>query len=140
MVQVVHAILLIGHKYVLQLRDNKPEIPARGMWSLFGGTREKGESSKDTLLREINEELSISIDNYHFHWSFEHYSDFLGQQVHYTIYSSDITRQWADCRLKEGQKFQAFHFPELQSLNIPDFIRNNLERHYYLNSFTGDAD
>jgi len=32
-----------------------------GLWSLPGGTREDGENVKDTLIREINEELGINV-------------------------------------------------------------------------------
>lgn len=40
-IQSAHAILLVSGNYVLQLRDDKPTISARGQWSLFGGWGEK---------------------------------------------------------------------------------------------------
>ncbi len=44
-------------RLLLQLRDDKPGIPAPGAWGLFGGHVEPGERIADAFLREMQEEL-----------------------------------------------------------------------------------
>lgn len=48
-------------RLILQERDNKPDIIAPGEISIFGGETKIGETSGETAIREINEELSLSI-------------------------------------------------------------------------------
>ena len=74
---VAHVILLVDNCYVLQLRDNKPNIAAPGKWSLFGGMVESGESPREALVREIQEELSIKLSNFRPFWVVNRFSDFL---------------------------------------------------------------
>jgi 2-amino-4-hydroxy-6-hydroxymethyldihydropteridine diphosphokinase len=42
---------------LLQLRDNKPEIPYPNTWGTFGGQIEEGEEPLSAIIREIKEEL-----------------------------------------------------------------------------------
>ena len=51
------ALIYEGDKYLLQLRDNNPEIPCPNQWSFFGGSLDKNESPWEGLQRELNEEL-----------------------------------------------------------------------------------
>ena len=44
-------------RLLLQLRHDRPGVPAAGMWGLFGGHVEPGERPQDTFLREVDEEL-----------------------------------------------------------------------------------
>lgn len=45
----------------LQLRDDKPAIPHPNQWALFGGHVEEGEEPATAVIREIAEELTISL-------------------------------------------------------------------------------
>lgn len=45
-------------RVLLQHRDDKPDIPAAGLWGLFGGHVEPGESPAEAFLREMEEELT----------------------------------------------------------------------------------
>ena len=47
--------------YILQQRDTKEEIFFPGFWGNFGGAIEPEETPADALVREIGEELGISI-------------------------------------------------------------------------------
>ncbi len=49
------------NKFLLVLRDDKPTIPNPNCWSLFGGAIEDGETPRQTLDRELKEELNIKI-------------------------------------------------------------------------------
>jgi 8-oxo-dGTP diphosphatase len=42
---------------LLLLRDDKPDIPSPNMWDLPGGRLESGEGPRESLLREMGEEL-----------------------------------------------------------------------------------
>jgi len=48
-------------KILFQLRDNKPNIPNPGLWAIFGGGMNPGETPKKTAIREIKEELGLVI-------------------------------------------------------------------------------
>ncbi len=45
----------------LQLRDAFPDIPAPGQWGTFGGQIESGETPLVAAIRELEEELGISL-------------------------------------------------------------------------------
>jgi 2-amino-4-hydroxy-6-hydroxymethyldihydropteridine diphosphokinase len=47
---------------LLQLRDNKSEIPYPNCWGTFGGQIEEGEQPKAAIMREIEEELGYRPD------------------------------------------------------------------------------
>ena len=58
-------VLILEHKktYLLQLRDNKKNIPECNKWGLFGGQKEKNENKLNCIKREILEELNYRISN-----------------------------------------------------------------------------
>jgi len=47
---------------LLQLRDDKPDLLYPNMWTLFGGAVEPGEDRDQAILRELQEELELTID------------------------------------------------------------------------------
>ena len=49
-------------KLLFQLRDNNDKISNPNTWGLFGGGIEKGETPKQAIIREIKEELDITLD------------------------------------------------------------------------------
>lgn len=48
-------------RLLLQLRDGKPDIAQPGRISFFGGRREKRETSLQCIVREITEEISVTL-------------------------------------------------------------------------------
>lgn len=136
----VHAILKVGNRFVLQLRDDKPGISAPGMWSLFGGLLEKGETPEEALTREIEEELTIELTEYRHLWSFRRKSVHFGMDIDFTFYVSDISEQWSDCDLREGQAMQQFDFHELGDLNMPAIPRDVIGRYHTEFSVGASAD
>jgi 8-oxo-dGTP pyrophosphatase MutT (NUDIX family) len=56
----IAAALLVSPdgRYLLQLRDDKPRLPLRNHWALFGGEVEPGEDGRTAIIREIEEELT----------------------------------------------------------------------------------
>jgi 8-oxo-dGTP pyrophosphatase MutT (NUDIX family) len=55
-------ILLHDHRMLLQLRDNKPGIRYPGIYALFGGKIEEGETPLQAMQREVMEELGLHIE------------------------------------------------------------------------------
>src|SRR3989304_2400809 len=73
--EIAHAILLVDGAYVLQLRDDIPGIPARGIWSLFGGALEEGETP-EAGLREISEERGLQLPEVRLFRQVDRHSEF----------------------------------------------------------------
>ena len=130
MYAVAHAILLVDGCYVLQLRDNKPNISVPGTWSLFGGIIETGESPQAALVREVQEELCITLPDFRPFWVFNRFDDFVQDLTTYNIFESDVTDIWENHHLMEGQATNYFNYQELTGLNIPSLVSEILDRHH----------
>jgi 8-oxo-dGTP pyrophosphatase MutT (NUDIX family) len=59
--EVALAILYREGKFLMQLRDDLPNIIYPGVWGLFGGHLEPGEAPESGLKREILEEIEYAI-------------------------------------------------------------------------------
>jgi 8-oxo-dGTP diphosphatase len=55
------ALITDGKKWLFMLRDDKPEIPDPNKWGIIGGGGEPGENPDTTLIREIKEEIGVSL-------------------------------------------------------------------------------
>jgi len=53
------ALLVCEGRYLMQLRDDRPDILLPAHWGLFGGSVERGESAAAALRRELAEELEF---------------------------------------------------------------------------------
>lgn len=61
LVNVAVAILYRENKFLMQLRDNIPNIIAPGCWALFGGHIEAGETPEIAVQREVMEEIGYEL-------------------------------------------------------------------------------
>ena len=126
--EIAHAVLLVNGAYVLQLRDDIPGIPARGMWSLFGGALEDGEPPEEGLRREISEELGIQLPQARLFWQADRHSEFWKRVLRFWFFVADVTSLWPSHVVREGQGARLFQFHELPTSGIPPIIREALER------------
>lgn len=65
--QQVHVAIAILHqqdKFLMQLRDNIPNIAAAGCWGLFGGHIEVGETPDIAVQREVLEEIGYVLPSF----------------------------------------------------------------------------
>jgi len=61
MSEVAIAILYQGDKFLLQLRDDIPNILYPGHWAFFGGHIDDGETPEIALRRELLEEIDYVV-------------------------------------------------------------------------------
>ncbi|WP_309736837.1 NUDIX hydrolase [Chamaesiphon sp. OTE_75_metabat_556] len=60
-IEVAIAILPYEGKFLMQLRDNIPTILYPGLWGLFGGHIEAGETPEVAVEREVLEEIGYQL-------------------------------------------------------------------------------
>jgi len=65
-VEVALAMLERDGRWLMQLRDEIPNIVAPGCWGLFGGHLDPAETPEQALRRELLEEIGVSCPC---HWS-----------------------------------------------------------------------
>lgn len=98
------------------LRDDKPSISFPSTWSLVGGHIEDDEAMRDAVLRETQEELSLTLhpESVTVTAKEYHFSDQLGPQrrVFYTHELADFQ----DFAPSEGKEARWFALPELTEL------------------------
>lgn len=125
-IQTSHAVLVMADQYILQLRDNKPEISAAGQWSLFGGMKDNGETPLKAIKREIKEELLIE-PSFKYLWLTDYYDAFVKTYVRTFFFEADVENIWKNHKLMEGQAAGIFKFEQIKKLDVPSVIKNTLE-------------
>lgn len=106
------------NKFLFYLRDNKPSIIYPNYWAPLGGTIEKGETPKETLKREIKEEINYNIKNPIFLGNFK---DSYGNLVY--VFKSRINKKINEITLNEGQKLGYFSFKEALRIKMPKYLK-----------------
>ena len=103
-------IQLTDGRYVLQLRDSKPDIFYPHHWGCFGGAIEAGETPEAALVREIGEELGLSVGTTGFtrFTRFTHDFTFAGLRTIERTYFHLPLADLAGLRLGEGADIAAF--------------------------------
>jgi 8-oxo-dGTP diphosphatase len=94
--------LLIENKeerVLLQLRDNRPDIPYPNCWGTFGGQIEEGETPVEAIIREIMEELQYELlDPVLFGiFPFDGYDIYMYRKIEPNLFTKDIY-------VREGQR------------------------------------
>ena len=129
-VKSTHAILTLNGDYILQLRDNRPDISASGKWSLFGGMIRNDETPLQTIKREIWEELLISAPEYLFLWTMDHFSTLHSKMARTWFFQVNVDDVWSQHRLLEGKDVRAFRYDQTLDLDMIEVMRAALKRFY----------
>jgi 8-oxo-dGTP pyrophosphatase MutT (NUDIX family) len=98
-VEVAIAILPRDGKFLMQLRDNIPTILYPGLWGLFGGHIEPGETPEIAVQREVLEEIGYSIAEPK---KFGRYGD---DRVLRHVFYAPLTVDISELNLQEGWDF-----------------------------------
>jgi len=126
-------ILLNPRRQVLMyLRDEKPEIPYPGMWSLLGGMLAAGESPAECLRREIEEEIGVALDP-------DQVQHLRTRDLHYGIehtFLAHIDFEIDDVVLTEGQRLGWFTASDVADTQLA-YEDNALLADFFHSSFGG---
>ena len=105
-------------KLLLQKRDLKQSIYFPGLWGVFGGVCDENESPSDAIIREIFEELRVSIAPPKLFTYVEINSLDMGSELRkrhfYEIYFSEEMKR--DIALQEGADFAFFNPSQLPAV------------------------
>ncbi|WP_405654012.1 NUDIX domain-containing protein [Streptomyces sp. NBC_00019] len=123
------AVAIIANRrgeLLLHLRDDLPGIAWPDHWSVLGGGCDPGEKPHETIVRELDEEASLTVHGLTelFEIRDEHGS---GQLI--TFFAASWDGDETTLPLAEGVKLQFFAPEHLGTLTIPPFIRDGIHRH-----------
>ncbi|MET8679301.1 NUDIX domain-containing protein [Streptomyces sp. NPDC004647] len=123
------AVAIIANRrgdLLMHLRDDRPHIAWPAHWSLLGGGTDDGETSAEAIVRELDEEAGLAVEDpiELFEIRDEHGS---GQLI--TFFAGTWDGDEATLPLTEGVKLQFFAPEHLDILMIPPFIRDGIHRY-----------
>ena len=111
------ALLIDGRgRFLLQHRDDRPDIANPGMWGSFGGEVEPYETPHDGFVRELREELSWQPQRFELYRAYPYDA---AQTLIY-IFMARIDATIDQLVLGEGQGMAFFAPNELPATTIPD--------------------
>ena len=116
----VALIVVDGSRYLMQLRDQKPNIFYPGHWGLFGGALEPNEDAAVALKRELKEELRLDVAEcrYFTNFTFDYGQHGTVFRRFYEIAIPGFALE--KLTLSEGAEMRAFPASEL--LNLPRVV------------------
>lgn len=112
---VALAILFREGRFLMQLRDNIPNIAYPGHWGLFGGHLESEETPEIGLERELFEEINFIPE------TFAPFRSFADERIFRYVYYARLSVPVEKLILNEGW--------DLDLLGLDDIRRGNLYSH-----------
>jgi len=110
---VYAGIVLKKNKRILfQFRDNNKRTRNLGTWGIFGGGVKKNEDPKQAVIREIKEELGVTLHKKDVKLLVE--TNFRGELVF--IFESDFSYILSNLKLREGSDSRFFSKREILKL------------------------
>ena len=100
------------HEVLLVLRDDKPSIAAPNMWDLPGGHVESGETPAECIVREMLEEIEVTVEGCTLFRVYE-FSD----RTEY-VFSQAAEFDVASMVLHEGQMLRWFSREETETTEL----------------------
>ena len=123
--KLIAAIILENDngELLLNLRDDKPDIPFPDHWDLIGGHVEEGETPEEALVREVKEELDIDLKEYTF---YKRYVCLTGDAYENTkyIYTGRINLPIEEVTLLEGVRPQYFSRAEIPYVKFANILKS----------------
>lgn len=112
--------------FLLQHRDNKPNIRFPGYWGFFGGGIGNDESPEAAMLRESKEELGIDVRDYQLALE-QDFGDNHNPIGHKWIFMAPFEDQ-DPIELHEGQGMDWFRVEDLATLKIIEHDKIAIEK------------
>ena len=100
------------NEILLLLRDNFPNIPYPNMWDLPGGHVEGHETPEECIIREMKEELNITLDQFDL-FSMDEFKD----RIEYTFWK-EVNFDINQIKLEEGQMIKWFAETEAKNMKL----------------------
>lgn len=127
--KVSAAFVTYNHKILLFHRDNIPTIVDPDKWDSIGGHAEENETPEETLIREVEEEISIHPTTYKYLFTFAGYWNEEISLYHVSL----IDQQAKDIELgDEGQEVKFFSFEEMGKLPLSTNLQTIYQNHQAL--------
>lgn len=117
-------ILFQGEKFLLQLRDNKPNVDYPNTWSLIGGCIDSNETPREAIIRETGEEISLKLDKVNLVSSKVKTADKDGVEFEENIFSAELPCDINKLTLNEGREIKLFTLNDLDRINIRPVFKN----------------
>jgi 8-oxo-dGTP diphosphatase len=110
-----------GGRLLVYLRDDRPEIPFPNHWDLFGGHLEAGETPEQALVREVREELGITLKEWQFFRRFDcAVGDAYPNVKH--IYWAAIPEEPEELTLHEGQRLKSITMAQRKTIKFANIL------------------
>ena len=113
-------------RLLIYLRDNKPDIPFPDHWDFFGGHLESGKTPDQALVREVEEELGVTLRKWKFFRTYVCTEGDAYPNVKY-IYWSRIDQAVDDLTLREGQMLKSIEPEERSQFQFANILGRILE-------------
>jgi 8-oxo-dGTP diphosphatase len=127
MKQVAHALLFDRDgRLLIYLRDNKPGIPFPNHWDFFGGHLEAGETPEDALVREVEEELVLTLKEWKYFRTYVCTEGDAYPNIKY-VYWSRIDQAADELTLREGQMLKSIAPEERSDVKFANILGRILE-------------
>lgn len=121
-IEVAIAILYQDNYFLMQLRDNIPNIASPGCWGFFGGHLDPGETPEEALLRELVEEIG-----YEFTGTPLKFGCYPNDRVMRHVFAVPLLVPFSQLELQEGWDFALVSLEEVRQgerfSEIADSIR-----------------
>lgn len=110
-------------KFLMQLRDAKPNTWYPASWGCFGGAIDDGESSVQALRRELFEELELAFTDYKLVSRFEFDLRPVGLDSYFREYYliEPTENELSGMVLHEGERLAALSFGELANVQLTPY-------------------
>ncbi len=114
-------------KFLMQLRDNRIDLPFPGHWNFFGGLVEPNETLAEALKRELEEELGCvpgNIGGEIFKWVWT--SDWASTENHFFLILCELKDEYLV--LQEGEAMRWFTLEDLVKFPLTPAVYENFSR------------
>ena len=128
------SIIFVNDKrqILLLLRDNIPSIPYPNMWDVPGGHVEKDETAEECIVREMKEEMNLTLDGFKLFSKIE-----FDDRIEYTFWTN-ANFVAEEIELREGQKLKWFTKDEAKRTQLAYGFNRIVESFYNRAPFDTD--